>query len=107
MTRSVFEIVRDWWARPSTRDRILAVLLEEDVRDGTGVQGLQIRDRARVGASLYTTLFRLEAEGLVRRTEGLPAQSRGGLPRYYYALTERGREAITAPKRPDEPTSAG
>lgn len=96
MTLSVLKLVRDWWSRPSVRERILAVLLEEDARDGTGVQGLQIRDRARAGATLYPTLYRLEEEGLVRRTEGLPARSRGDRPRYYYALTERGREAASA-----------
>jgi hypothetical protein len=99
MTLSVFKLVRDWWARPSTRDRILAALLDAEASanlPGIGLQGLMLRKHAKVGGRIYSVLYRLEEEGLVHRTEGLPARSRGDLPRYYYALTERGREAASA-----------
>lgn len=82
-----------WWSRPPARDRILSVLLEAD--DGSALQGSTIGQRAGVGSvRLYPALHRLEEEGLISHTEGMPAAMRGGRPRYYYALTSKGFQQV-------------
>lgn len=92
---SLWSRLLGWFNRPPARDRILSVLLEAD--DGSAVPGQTIGQRASVGtARLYPALAHLEEDGLVSHTEGLPANVRGGLPRFYYSLTEQGREVAHA-----------
>ncbi|MFC3834692.1 MULTISPECIES: PadR family transcriptional regulator [Deinococcus] len=47
--------------------------------------------------SLYPALHRLEGEGLLGALIGEPG--RNGKPRKYYAITDRGREALSAKRQ--------
>ncbi len=79
----------------STRDGILQTLIRGPA------YGLQIRERVyawtegRVSlkrGTLYPTLRRMEADGLLTSYEGRPTSARGGRPPRYYKLTAEGAQ---------------
>lgn len=64
--RSVIVAVRLWWSLPPLRERVLDVLARAEREGQPWLSGLVIERRARyVFGSIYTTLGRLEGEGLV------------------------------------------
>jgi DNA-binding PadR family transcriptional regulator len=75
---------------------MLAVLRLGDDAYGAGIQR-ELTSRAKRKVSLgtiYVTLMRLEAKGLVRSWLGEPTPSRGGKARRYYALERAGQAAL-------------
>jgi PadR family transcriptional regulator PadR len=77
---------------------LLAVLQLDD--DAYGLNILrELRDRAGRKASpgaLYTTLDRLEGKGVVVSRFADPAPGRGGKPKRFMTVTEKGRSALRA-----------
>lgn len=51
------------------------------------------------GGSLYVTLDRLEAKGLVESRMGAPDRKRGGRPKRYVTATEEGLHALGEVRR--------
>lgn len=77
---------------------LLAVL-----RTAADAYGVSIADEIRrtagrdlTLATIYKTLSRLEAKGLVRAKVGEPTPVRGGKAKRYYTLTPAGRSALRA-----------
>jgi len=72
-------------SRMLLRRAVIAVL-----RADGPAYGLELREKIGIGASIYPYLWEIEAEGLVtsEEREGLPC--RGGRPRRYYRLAEKG-----------------
>jgi DNA-binding PadR family transcriptional regulator len=55
--------------------------------------------RAATFGSVYTTLARLEAKGLITSALGEPTHERGGRRKRYFALRPAGRRAVAASLR--------
>ena len=72
------------------------------VRLGDDAYGASIQDALeRAGrpvsiATIYVTMERLEADGLVRSWLGEPSATRGGKARRHYAVTRAGTRALVA-----------
>jgi len=47
-------------------------------------------------ASIYTPLDKLTQKGFVEKEAGEPTAARGGKRKFYYQVTEQGREALRA-----------
>ena len=78
---------------------VLLALLRLD-RDGYGIS---VRDELAREAgrsvslgTVYKTLLRLEAKGLITGHVGEPTAARGGRRKKHYAVTPRGRAALDA-----------
>ena len=50
-------------------------------------------------ASVYNTLERLEAKGLVRSVKGQPTPERGGRAKRYFSMTTPGMREVSAAKK--------
>jgi DNA-binding PadR family transcriptional regulator len=75
---------------------LLAVLQGGDEAYGVVVRD-EIRRRTRRDLTLgtiYKTLTRLEAKGLVTARQGEPTAERGGRAKRYYGVTAAGRRAV-------------
>jgi PadR family transcriptional regulator, regulatory protein PadR len=75
---------------------LLAVLQAGDDAYGVVVRD-EIRRRTRRDLTLgtiYKTLARLEAKGLVTARQGEPTAERGGRAKRYYGVTTAGRRAV-------------
>jgi len=75
---------------------LLAVLRSGDDAYGVPVQD-EIRRRARRELALgtiYKTLSRLEAKGLVASRVGEPTSERGGRAKRYYSVTASGKRVL-------------
>ena len=70
------------------RDDAYTVSIAEDIRARTG--------RAVRRASIYTTLQRLEAKGLVSTRVGAPRAERGGRPPSLVTVSPEGAAAVQA-----------
>jgi len=71
------------------------------IRLGTSGYGVSVReelhrraDRRVSLGTVYTTLFRLEAKGLVAARLGEPTPERGGRRKKHYVITAAGRRAL-------------
>jgi PadR family transcriptional regulator PadR len=82
--------------RGSTELLILALLEERDRHGYDLARAIEERSRGAISfhaASLYPTLYRLEARGLV---EGRWIEKPGQRRRRYYRLTAKGRKALAS-----------
>ena len=68
------------------RDNAYGITVREDVVD-------RVRREVSFGA-IYTTLIRLEQDGLLSSKTGSPSPVRGGRAKQLYELTERGIAAL-------------
>lgn len=80
---------------------LLAVLRQGDEAYGVPIaQAIEESTcRAVILASVYNTLERLEAKGLVTSTVGLPTAERGGRAKRYFAATAAGLREVKAAKK--------
>lgn len=80
---------------------LLAVLRHEDEAYGVPIaHEIEETTGKRVSlASVYNTLERLEAKGLVRSTVGQPTAARGGRAKRYFAVTTAGLSEVRAAKK--------
>ena len=77
---------------------LLAVLHLRDEAYAVPVRGLieSRTGRAIARGALYTALERLEEKGCLSSAMRDASEARGGRPRRYFALTQRGLEALRA-----------
>ena len=75
---------------------LLAILhLEDDAYGGEILREIDQRTgRAVPGGALYVTLDRMESKGFIESRLADPTPNRGGRPRRYVAVTEKGFEAV-------------
>jgi len=90
----------DTQAKKGSAELLILALVAERIRHGYEICGL-IASRSRGAlrfnaASLYPTLYRLEAEGLIR---GRWVERAGQRRRRYYRITRRGRQVLAERRR--------
>jgi PadR family transcriptional regulator, regulatory protein PadR len=82
------------------------IVLLAILRLGESAYGVSIRSeiaactrRQPAPGALYTTLDRMEQKGLVQSWLGDPTPERGGRAKRYFAVTHKGRVAVTSAQR--------
>ena len=75
---------------------LLAVMKLNDHGYGVTIREQVHEDIGRYWAFgvIYKTLKKMVFKGYVEKTAGNPLEERGGRSRYYYRLTDKGREAL-------------
>ena len=88
---------------------LLALLRLGDQAYGVAVQReISARARRRLSfATIYTTLSRLEAKGLIAARLGEATAERGGRRKTYYSVSRGGRQAVTDSLRTLRTMTAG
>jgi len=71
--------------------------------------GVSIREQIRIDsgkvwsfASIYQPLDKLTRKGYVRKLKGEPTNERGGKRKYYYEITDEGKNALMDIKKANE-----
>lgn len=80
---------------------LLAILILDDNAYGVSIQE-EINERLKRNisrGSLHTALTRLEGKGFIQSQMGEPSAVRGGRRKRYYAVTNRGKEALREAKK--------
>lgn len=80
---------------------LLAILILNDNAYGVSIQE-EINERLKRNisrGSLHTALTRLEGKGFIQSQMGEPSAVRGGRRKRYYAVTNRGKEALREAKK--------
>ncbi|MFC2157616.1 PadR family transcriptional regulator [Acidobacteriota bacterium] len=75
---------------------LLTILKLGDEAYGVSIRGQIHQDSGDLWsfASIYTPLDKLKEKGYVEKIKGAPSSERGGKSKYFYRLTDRGRQAL-------------
>ena len=102
----MIDYIAEIMTQPTFLGEFEQIVLLAILRLGENAYGVTIRReiatctaREPAPGALYTTLDRMEEKGLVQSQFGDPTPQRGGRAKRYFAVTKRGRVAVTSAQR--------